>query len=206
MEKKRKKRLILIVFAFLAVFALVGGLFRFGVISLPDGGNEKETGSEKPHYTFCRPDYSDIFTDEDYLATNRMIGYTENGVTVFTESDFSSFGEGGQCIASFLSAAIAGDGEAVNSFLSDSFLEKNGAFGKFPMQRIYDILIEKAADGLTSSSDASRFFFRVSYKIRKNDGLFDDGIPSDASRLRLYELSDASGKMMIESISDYQMK
>ncbi len=211
-DRKKKKRIILAVFAGLVVFSILGSVFLFAGDSLASlFSADGQTAREKPVYSFYPPDFrSDVFSDADYLDTDRSVCYTEDGVSLYSSGDdFSSFGAEGAFLAEYFAAAVRGDVQYVNSCYSDDYISKNGEKAPFPMQRIYELVIEKKSVAFIEEGEYAGFVrstFDVSYKIRKNDGLFDDDIPSDASRKRLYELLSGPSGIRINSVSEYNLK
>lgn len=210
-NKINKKKIIIIVFICLLVFSVVYSVILYSGIEFynPNAGIIPET--EKIKYDFYSPDFNaNIMNDKDYLDKIREIKYTENGVTYILSSDeYSNHGGALVFLGKYFEHVINGENDEINKLFTQSYLDKNGLFGKFPMQRIYDIQIEKKSTHYFEDGEYAgnvRYLFDVSYKIMKNDGMFDDGIPSEASKTRIYEILEYEGKYLINSISEYMIK
>jgi len=205
----RKQKGILIAFACMLVFAIVGSIVMFGDVklSLPFGEREEE---EKPNSFYFHPaDYAEnILEEEAYLELDRSIRLADGGVMTILEEPFSQYDEAVSLLANYLQAAIHGDSEALNACFTEDYKEQHGEKGSFPMQRLYDMVIEKDGEyALTTGEYAgmTRYLYRVRYQIRQNDGRFDNGIPSDAYKVRIFELLGDINGVLINSITDYRI-
>ncbi len=207
MDKKKKG--ILIAFACMLVFAVVGSIFTFGDFDLASLLEREEEETAPTAFYFHPPAYgADILSDEAYRNTDRAIRLTDGGVTTILEEPYTQYSEAISCLATYLQAAVMGDNETLNACFTKAYVDKNGEKGRFPMQRLYDIVIEKIGEyALTEGEYAgmTRFVFHVSYKIQKNDGLFDSGIPSDGYKVRVFELLGGINGTQINSIGEYRM-
>ena len=179
-----------------AAYAL--GLFKDKYSESPDNG----TGSGYvEEFYYCDPDYeTDIFTIPEYLALDRMIKYAPDSSQSYLiqNGNYAAEGEPGLIvIGEYLNAAIAGNNEKINSLLTEGFLAEHKGHERFPAQKLFKIKIRNERviderDGYTV------YYFTVSYRIFRNDGLFRKGVDEDRELAQIFEVfvyEDGSGKI-----------
>lgn len=143
------------------------------------------------HYNFADPSLSmDIYSDEDYMGLDRSIYYTTGrGAYEFknaiSEESYTSYNKAVQLLIKLVLAAQAGDSNAYNECFSSEYIEKEGEFGSFTMQKIYDINIKEYT--VSSPIDVPDtyqevYMYGLSYKIKDNNGSLRKDIDSDSSR------------------------
>jgi len=156
---------------------------------------------------FEEPDYDlDIFEDEIYLDKNRYITYTEGAVSQLITENHSAYGVGPEFFGRYFSAVINGDSDTLNSLLTDDFIKENEAYGRFTMQKIYDITVEKLSENVIESGEykgVKQYTYRVAYKIMNNNGTFRSDMESDAAVPVIFELLDDGQGPLLNSISKY---
>ncbi len=161
------------------------------------------TGGIKEEFYYYPADYeTDIFTIPGYLELDRTIKYAPDTSQsyIIENGNYASEGEPALTVlGEYLNAAIAGDNEKVNSLFTEEYfnIEGNKRYEKFPPQKLFEIKIrnersEKQMSGYTV------YYFTVSYKIYKNDGLFRKGVDETREMAQIFEINiynDGSGKI-----------
>ncbi len=200
MDKQQKKKRMA------AALAVIGGitllillLQQLGILNL-FGPEEQETVAENYDIEAWRlspPDWDgDIFTSERYLAKSRTLRYSEDG-NDFTTYQFDEYlekrsqGEGVNFMADYFYAAMCGDHELLNSMHTDYYLEHQGAYEEFPMQKIYDISIVKVKSYVGTSESGAPiqvYLYEVNFRIQSNDGRFVRDRYSDSTVPVFYEI------------------
>lgn len=156
--------------------------------------------------SFYDPDWeTDIFTLERYLDKNRYITFKEGGFSVMmVDEAFNEYGDAVEFLADYLNTLIHGDAEALNGFYSSEWLDANGRYESFTMQKLYDMVIEYIVSTDTDGSDGrpvTEYVYKISYKILENDGTFRSDIESDASRPQFFTVVDDGEGLSITSVS-----
>ncbi len=209
--RKKQARTLLIVLAVLfAVLLVLNLLSDSSVLSklLPHKGGDD--GEREPVFLF-NPDYElNIFEDEGYLNLNRLIRYQEGAITIYlvNENDYLAGGKPAVFFGEYFDAVIRGDHNRYNALLSKDFIEKNGTKDRFTMQQLYDIEIVKLNEFIEDEGTPQQITvteFRVSYRIRRNNGTFRDDLESGAARPQIYQLicTDRTGEIKLQSVSEY---
>lgn len=166
----------------------------------------------EPTYSFKFADPSlstNIYADEDYMDLDHAIYYTtgQGGYefkNALREEDYTSYNKAVQLLIKLVQAAQDGDAEAYNACFSKEYIEKEGEFEPFTMQKIYDINIRE----YTSSSKAELpdtykelYVYGLSYKIKDNNGSLRNDMGSDASREQFISVViDQNGQASIYGI------
>lgn len=156
--------------------------------------------------SFYDPDWeTDIFTLERYLDKNRYITFKEGGFSVMiVDEAYSEYGDTVQFLADYLNTLIYGDAEGLNGFYSSEWLDANGCYESFTMQKLYDMVIEFIVSTDAVNSDGrhvTEYVYKLSYKILENDGTFRSDIESDASRPQFFTVVDDGETFSITSVS-----
>lgn len=143
-------------------------------------------------YKFADPALSaDIYADEDYMGLDRAIYYTTGqGAYEFKnalrEEDYTSCNKAVQLLIKLVQAARDGDAAAYNACFSSEYINKEGEFAPFTMQKIYDINIREynTSSSQTKLPDTYKelYVYGLSYKIKDNNGSLRNDMGSDASR------------------------
>ncbi len=187
---------VLCAFVFVSV-AYALGLFNGKYTEAPDG----EDGIPKEEFYYYSADYkTDIFTIPEYLALDRSVKYSPDSSQSYLikDGDYASEGEPGLVIiGQYLNAVIAGDHEKVNSLYTEKYVEENGKHAAFPPQKLFKIRIKN--ERLMEEKDGyTVYYFTVSYRIFKNDGLFRLSVDENRERAQIFEVfvyGDGSGKI-----------
>ena len=189
-------RILIILIAILAVL--------IGLNLLLDALNRRQPGKvTREAVDLYEPDFTcNIFEDEDYMAEENFIMYTENGQStrIYNSAEAAAAGELGSFFFNFFKDMIYGDYADFNDYFTEGYLEKYGRFGKFTMQRLYNNEVEivsKAANGDGTFS----YLCKLVFSIMKNDGTVFNFIASDSSKpmyLTVIESADGSLKKISE--------
>jgi len=205
--------ILLSAFVLLAAFnALSKSNFNLDFLSLfGEKENENKDNTDKNIY-FYPIDYDEnIFEDPEYLAQNHYFIYTENDTSTYMIKD-SDYLEGGLPVAMFrqyFDAIINGDSEAYNSFFTADYIKENDKKQNFTMQKVYDISVEKLSTYIFdegTENEITKYEFRVTYKILKNNGTFRSDVGSNAAVPEVYVVLHygANNTIKINSINKYQ--
>lgn len=164
------------VIAVLLVAAIVVSGIDFFIDGELNGIFKKD---EKPtYYKIYTPDWeTDIYTVQEYLDLDPdfmtyKYGITEEGYrpgNIRSDTEIGFF-------YNYFTAIKQGDHEKLNSFFTKEYLDKNGKFSDFPMQKIYNIEIIKQPKTETLNEKYKNSYdygvYAVRYNIYRNDGLF----------------------------------
>lgn len=203
-SKKKKRMLVCIVVVCIA--AVIGLVF----LEFEDKITDTEDTAPAPSYQggysdddmkFYHPDWeTNIFEYEPWLEKNRYITYKEGGMsTVIADDGYGEYGIEVEFMSLYFKALMHGDADALCGFYSDAYLEANGRFDKFTMQKVYDIVLERI-DAKDNTGD-SVYVYKVSYKILENDGTFRDDVLSDGVRAQYYTIVDDGYELKITDVS-----
>lgn len=82
---------------------------------------------------------------------------------------------------------------------------------RFTMQKLYDMEVVKLAEYVINEGSPDQttvYEFKVSYRIRRNNGTFRDDLESGVARPQIYQLYrlDRTEEILIQSISEYNIK
>ncbi len=151
------------------------------------------TNDETPDIRFEYPDFEeDILKDPVYLDKQRLMAFKYGGqMTLINEDDYDQYDPAINLMHTYFQAAIHGWLETYNECFSDAYHEANDGEREedFTMQRIYDMEIELLGQIKDpANSDLNRSYFRVEYKIQKNNGTFRDDMGSDCSLAQVFEI------------------
>lgn len=157
---------------------------------------------------FAQPNYSEnIFEDEEYMAQNRYLRYTEGPLsTLITDGNYAQYGEAVVLLHNYLETIIAGDANSLPGYFTDDFKKNNTLPEKFTMQKIYDAEIEFRSRNVINKGkpdQITRFEYIVRYKIMDNNGTFRRDVGSDAAVPEIFEvlLYDSTDEILINSIT-----
>lgn len=212
-KMNKKKRIVLIITIIFLLIAAVGAV----VLAL-DSKEVKEdvfvssfvykTEFDPPSYAFYEPVYgTDIFEDPDYQTVVPYIYYTIGSTTrCITDGNYSSYGAVVEFFGDFFDALKKGDNEAFNSLHSERYFANNRKCEALAPQRLYNINIEYLFEKDMTDPDygeVTKYVYKTSYMIMKNDGTFRSDIGSDASRALYLELvEDANGRIFVDACGD----
>ncbi|MGN1047287.1 MAG: hypothetical protein ACI4QZ_01620 [Eubacteriales bacterium] len=188
----KKKKIIIISFLALCVFALISLLFP--LIKVGHKADSKET---QPAYTFYEADYdADIFENEEYLGLARELSYTDGALTVTYKltDDLSNVDDALEFFASYFQTIINGDYEHYPSFFSNKYT--GDIPEKFTMQMVYNISLEK----LPYLTEDGSTVYRVDYMIYRNNGTFRPEIGSDGCIPQYVVLEKSENSYLITQI------
>lgn len=203
--KKMKKRtkVIFIIFTVCVLFLLLYGIL-YAVNQHLVRQRQKPDELNTENYRFYMPDWEqNIFEDEDYTALDRTIYYT-NGAETFPLEKAGSEQNGALFFIDYFDALTHGDSETLNRLYTDAYIEQQGPFAPFTMQRIYSANVNYRGtaeiDGLYGQAE----LFALSYCIMRNDGTFRRDIESDASRTQLIYLVQTEDGYKIHQVDYYK--
>jgi len=165
-------------------------------------------------YLFYPPDFNDdIMQDPDYTAKNLYMMYNDgNEGSYLSDGDYANYGGGVVTLGAYFKAARGGSWDGLSQTFSPDYLANTKDtkiitnYDGFDPQKIYDLQVEllDISDNTAIAPINGALYYKVDYKILKNDGLFRNDIPSDASRTQLFELvKEADGSYKINNIWDY---
>ena len=181
------------------LLAYLNGWFDGDKYSEPTDG-EAEAKPKEEFYYYPADFETDIFTVPEYLELDRRIKYSPDSSQSYLiqNGNYAAEGEPGlTVIGEYLNAVIAGDHEKVNSLYTDKYVEDNGKHEKFPPQKLFNIKIcnERVIE---EKNGYTVYYFTVSYKIFKNDGLFRKNVDETRERAQIFEIhvfDDETGKI-----------
>ena len=159
---------------------LVAAIIVSGIDFFIDGelNGFLKDNSKPTVYRIYDPDWNtDIFTVQEYLDLEpelmifsdgrASVGYRPSDVLAGTDIAF---------FYNYFNAIKQGDHEKLNSFFDKEYLDKNGSFKDFPMQKVYNIEIIKQSKTETLNEKYKNSYdygvYAVKYNIYRNDGLF----------------------------------
>ncbi len=163
------------------------------------------TNEEPVSRRFPKADYdADIFEDKEYMQYTSWINYT-NGI--YTEgiydNNYNRLDPNLPFFGKYFDSLKAGDTETLLSLHSDKYFENNWKWTKIAPQRVYDIYVEYIFDSDVNDLDygaVTKYVYKLSYKILKNDGTFRNDIGSDASKPVYVEVVvDNNGNAFIDA-------
>lgn len=207
----KKKLIVLIICILLVVIAAVGACVMYLTQEEPEEFKASfvyNSDRKAPSYTFYTPDYnSDIFSDPDYDGVVvPYISYTNNAITyTIIEEDYSDFGPVVELFGNYFDSLKAGDAASFSALHSERFFKHNYYWESIAPQRLYNINIEYMFEkDMTDElyGEVTKYVYRTSYKIMKNDGTFRSDIGSDASRDMYLEIVYKNGELFIDAWGD----
>lgn len=215
-KKDNKKKKIAVIAALLSL-CVIGGLSWFLLYGLPEKDQNPMFDKEKQEeiigmygstqtYLYYPIDYDlDIMSEKEYLDLDRNIYYTKGSETIaLTPETLSLYPDDVVFFTSYFDLAIKGEYQKYNALFTENYYESNEPYYSFTQQMIYDIHIEKLAEGKAGDNDS--YTYNVSYKIHRNNGTFRNDIDSDGSKTLCYTLVKVDGKILIDSINYYKSK
>ena len=217
--KQKYKKPVAIGMLIAVAVAIVGGIWMY-LDSLPDDAPDTVTvetvpvqyvydadGYHRP--SFWDPDWeTDIFTLQRYLDKNRYITFKDGGVSIMMiDGEYDEYGVCVKFLADYIETLTKGDAESLNRYYSEAWLEANGRYEAFTMQKIYDAVIELivSEDSVKNGMAVTQYVYKLSYKILENDGTFRSDVESDASRPQFFYVLDDGNSMYITDVT-YSLK
>ena len=213
------KRFILkvLVFASLLAVLLIAAAVLLGMdfisdSSYNDDGLPEQEEMPPIRFEIYDPDWeTDIFTVPEYLELSpERIEYSDDGGATFKKADKEDLERvGGNNLVflnSYFDAVKRGDHEAVNAMLTEAYIEGNGEYEDFPMQKIFNIKITRMMynDPAFDDAEYDDYYFVVSYNIYKNDGMFRaDCDDQYYCRTLMRVLINSAGSGKIDLIQNY---
>ena len=188
---------------FLAVGSMVLERVDWGSLFPPRDREEDLTAPLVDTDLFYTPNYDEnIFNDAGYMDLNRLISFKESGMALMmTEEQCREYGKLAAFFADYIGAIIRGEADNYNALFSDDYFKSSKPKGRFTMQKLYDIEVEKLTEEVVGNY--TRYRVSVKYKIRLNNGSFRNDVASDGARAQLLLLDDRSGRILINSVSHY---
>ena len=155
-------------------------------------------------YKWFEADYDEnIYDDEEYvkLIEYGFISYTDGSVTLLIDKDSAkSYGEEIDFMVRYLYSII--NGNADNSYFSDSYYKYHNKKDSFTMQKLYEVSLTKELVEKVEEKDGefTRYTFILSYRILKNNGTFRKDI-GDGYRRQYITVTDRNGQLLIDRVS-----
>ena len=215
----RDKRFYVIAAVFLSAVVLLTVaaivLSRMDFIKDSDyNGDELGEEEELPKTVFeiYEPDWeTDIFTIPEYLELSpERIEYSDDGGTttkrVGPEGLEKAGGDKLVFLNSYFDAIKHGDHEALNAMLTDTFIEENGLYEDFPMQKLFGIKVVRMYhnDPAFDNGEYDDYYFIVRYYIYRNDGLFKENCDDQYyCKTIMRVLINDKGEGKIDLVRDY---
>ncbi len=188
-----KKKMLILIGAVVAVLLLAAVVL---LLSLGDQEKPKPKIPPRAEGSFAPIDWNeDITLDQEYMALDRRVRYTNESGFTYTLNDFN-YNDGGAAAAfiyKVLGAIRDGDHEAYNAAFSQYYKNAVGEKQPFTPQKLYDISfnIYAVEDG---GEAGNLILYQVFYRIKDNNGTFRDDILSDeCRRVTFYLRETASG-------------
>ena len=192
--------------------AVLSGMDFISDNSYNDDGLPENDGNPPIIFEIYDPDWeTDIFTLPEYLARSpERIEYSDDdGATVTRVGPSELEKVGGDKLVflnKYFDTVKRGDHEALNAMLTEAYIEENGEYEDFPMQKLFNIKITRKLynDPQFDNSEYDDYYFVVSYNIYRNDGMFRDDCDDQyycRTLMRVLINSDGDGK--IDLITDY---
>ena len=198
-KKKRTVKVILIVFAVIAVVSVLGAMLD------PDRLTDRWFGEEeqpKEIYFYPEDDEKNSLQNAEYLGLDHRVFYSDptTGATYsLEEADLPTAEPFARFFYYYFETVMQGDATGYAVHFSDAYLTENELPGDFTVQMIYDIHVRPY---LVDGTD-ERSAYLVDYKIYRNNGTFRDDMGSNASRTLLFYLVEENGELCIDGIVPY---
>jgi hypothetical protein len=216
-EGKKKFRIGAAIFASVLAVLLIGSLILSGMDFIKDSDYNDDGLPEKETvppiiFEIYDPDWeTDIFTLDSYNVLNpHRIEYSDDGGITTTRVDPDRIEKvGGDKLVflnSYFDAIKRGDHAAVNAMLSEAYIEENGEYEPFPMQKLFNIKITRRYynDPAFDNGKYEDYYFVVSFNIFRNDGMFRaDCDDQYACRTVMRVLLDDEGNGKIDLVRNY---
>ena len=205
-QNKRRVKIGVLVFLCFSVLVALLTLIDFDAIYARLTGPTILSKQEFDEDEFYLPDYeTDILSDPAYLALDRVLLWTENGISEkLQDGNYEQYHEECLLVHDYFEALIHGDADRYNALFSIPYIKKYGEQDPFPMQRVYDM----EATVLTRSVDADtggvNLVIKVGYKIQANDGTVRRDMTSDMNvPVDLNVYVSPTGSAEIRSVTQY---
>lgn len=214
MNKQKKKVLIVVICLF--AIAVVGfimmkvGIFD-SVGSSRSVSNKKVTSfvyNEETELVSWRKEPADfdadIFRDPDYLGVTSWLNYTRGTITIgLFDEDYESWDKNLALFDKYFDSLKSGDTDTLISLHSDRYFDNNWEWIDIAPQRVYDIYVEYIFDKDVNDPEygkVTKYIYKLSYKIMKNDGTFRNDVGSDAAKPVYIELVEKpDGELFIDA-------
>ncbi len=202
MKNKKPAVIFLIIFAIVTLISLVSFFF----LDIFDGFFDKEDAS--PYIFFYPADYnSDIMSEEEYLALDRCIMYSDGAVTWEISNDTSENPSGNTqaFLIKYIKALVAGDGALIGSMYSKQIIKELEIPEQITEQRIYEAVFTELSctEVIENGEKFLRYEIKAEYKIQKNDGVFRDDLPSDAVKAQVLIIDEKNTSTTINGVIEY---
>ncbi len=202
MKKKRLTAITAIILCILALLTVT--LWQSGLLSKIF--KKKDYVSFPPVHLFPVNYNEDIFRDEEYLKLDRRLNFIDGIESRLIDSPEDA---SGNTIAVFFlkyfECITLGDSLGYCEMFTDEYRSRFPDKESFTMQKIYEMTAERESDvaGEKPPSGVIVHRFKVSYKIKENNGSFKNDLASDTVRPQIYRIYEyPNGKILINSISD----
>lgn len=185
----------------IAIFAVVAAVVLLLAVILAIALKQNDKAPVRAEH-FRTPDYTlDITTVSEYMDKDRFITYAYGAEAIgLDESNQNSFGKGVSFFVGYFKTLTDGDTDGYNALFSEEYFKRADPAPTFTKQMIYDQRVEKISEN--SSGGVTEYVFAVTYKIYKNDGTFRREIGSDGAKVQFFYLSDRSGEVLIDKVTD----
>ena len=176
---------------------------------VPDSWIQVDEGREDREIFLYTPDWdTDISTLSAYQALVKNIVYSPDGlntVAVDKNTYVSVGGNGLKFMADYVDTIIRGDHEKLNSMFTDDYFKDHKKYSAFPQQKLFEVRITKYSYSAPEyqSSNIRDYYYIISYRIYRNDGLFRDDIDDSCELPQLLKLLlYPDGTIKIDDIID----
>ncbi len=214
----KRKKLIIGIIVFLVILAIMLVVNEFVVKEAkpePEYENLKRFNTEEPDWE------TNILEDDEYLALDRKIYFSNGAETFELVSTDTSVPASAHIFDDYINAIIMGERERVNGFYTAEFIEgireqakkeesKRHPFYRcvtepFTMQRVYDITLTFVGKPIDEDTGEQYDYYILEYKISRNNGTFLDIVGEnhgghDLSLPQHVKVVERSGEYKITSI------
>ena len=211
-SKQHFKKRIIITVAILAAVLLIMYVLTLVLPLISAKFNEKQEEEGTADFNFYKPDFNeDIFTDEEYvsLIENGILEYdnASNSINPVNSENADEYGDAVKLLVDFVYSIINGDNKRYNSFFSNEYFKTHKEKSTFTMQKVYDgtityYSVESVSNG---GSNYTKYIYKLSYSILKNNGTFRNDIGED-QKTQYIVITDREGTLKIDAISTSKYK
>lgn len=161
---------------------------------VPDSWIQVDEGREDREIFLYTPDWeTDISTVDAYQELVNDIIFSPDGsntVAVDKSTYVSVGGNGLKFMADYVDTIISGDHEKLNSMFTDDYFKDHKKYSAFPQQKLFEVRITKYSYLAPEyqNSNIRDYYYIISYRIYRNDGLFRDDIDDSCELPQLLKL------------------
>ncbi len=205
-QNKRRVKIGVLIFLGFSVLVALLTLIDFDAIYARLTGPTVLSKQEFEDDEFYIPDYeTDILSDPDYLALDRALLWSENGISEkLQDGNYEQYHEECLLVRNYFESLIHGDADGYNALFSDSYIKKYGKQERFTMQRVYDMEASVLSRSVDPDTGGVNLVIKIGYKIQANDGTFRRDMTSDMNvPIDLNVYVSPTGSAEIRSVTQY---